>query len=38
MEQILELFSNASNITWQMAVMWIVGGIMIYLGIVKKME
>lgn len=38
MEQILELFSNASNIIWQMAVMWIVGGIMIYLGIVKKME
>lgn len=34
----MELFSNAGNITWQMAVMWIIGGILIYLGIVKKME
>jgi oxaloacetate decarboxylase beta subunit len=38
MEQILNLFSNAANITWQMAVMWAIGGIMIYLGIKKGME
>lgn len=38
MQQILELFSNVTNITWQMAVMWAIGGVMIYLGIVKKME
>ncbi len=38
MEQILSLFANAGNITWQMAVMWLIGGIMIYLGIVKEME
>ena len=34
----LGLFSNLGNITWQMLVMWAVGGILIYLGIVKKME
>lgn len=38
MQQILDLFSNVTNITWQMAVMWAIGGVMIYLGIVKKME
>ena len=38
MEQILNLFANAGNITWQMAVMWLIGGVMIYLGIVKEME
>lgn len=38
MDQLLNLFSNASNITWQMAVMWVIGGIMIYLGIKKDME
>lgn len=38
MQQILDLFSNAGNITWQMLVMWAVGGLLIYLGIAKKME
>ena len=32
------LFSNFGNLTWQMVVMWIIGGLLIYLGIVKKME
>ena len=26
------LFENVTNITWQMAVMWIIGAILIYLG------
>ncbi len=38
MEQILSLYSNIGNTTWQMIVMWIIGGILIYLGIAKKME
>ena len=38
MEQILSLFANAGNITWQMAVMWLIGGILIFLAIYKKME
>ncbi len=37
-EQILSLYSNIGNTTWQMIVMWIIGGILIYLGIAKKME
>ena len=32
------LFSNLGNTTWQMLVMWVVGGLLISLGIVKKME
>lgn len=32
------LFGNFTNITWQMAVMWIVGGVLIYLAINKNME
>ncbi|WP_294569776.1 sodium ion-translocating decarboxylase subunit beta [uncultured Subdoligranulum sp.] len=32
------LFANFGNLTWQMVVMWIIGGLLIYLGIVKKME
>ena len=32
------LFSNLGNTTWQMLVMWVVGGLLIYLGIAKKME
>ena len=32
------LLSNLGNTTWQMLVMWVVGGLLIYLGIVKKME
>ena len=33
-----ELFSNLSNITWQAAVMWVIGGLLIYLAIKKEME
>ncbi len=32
------LFANFGNLTWQMVVMWAIGGLLIYLGIVKKME
>ena len=32
------LFSNFGNLTWQMVVMWVNGGLLIYLAIVKKME
>lgn len=32
------LFGNFTNITWQMVVMWIVGGVLIYLAIAKDME
>lgn len=38
MQQILSLFGNATEITWQMPVMWLIGGILIYLGIARKME
>lgn len=38
MQQLINLFSNVSNITWQMIIMWVIGGVMIYLGIAKKME
>ena len=33
-----ELFSNVQNITWQQGVMWLNGGILIYLAIKKDME
>lgn len=33
-----ELFSNAANIQWQQVVMWIIGGLLIYLAIKKDME
>ena len=33
-----ELFFNVANITWQQAVMWAIGGILIYLAIKKEME
>ena len=33
-----ELFSNGSNVSWQHIVMWIIGGILIYLAIKKEME
>ncbi len=33
-----ELFSNVLNITWQQAVMWVIGAILIYLAIKKDME
>lgn len=38
MHEFLELYGNLGNLTWQMVVMWIIGGVMIYLGIRKKME
>ena len=38
LEQFINLFSNFGNITWQMVVMWVVGGLLIYLAIAKKME
>ena len=37
-ETFTSLFANFGNLTWQMVVMWIIGGLLIYLGIVKKME
>ena len=33
-----ELFANLGNLTWQMVVMWVIGGLLIYLAIAKKME
>ena len=33
----LSLFSNVTNITWQQAVMWVIGAILIYLAIKKDM-
>ena len=38
MDQFLSLYGNLSNLTWQMVVMWIIGGLLIWLGIRKKME
>nr|WP_242622632.1 sodium ion-translocating decarboxylase subunit beta [Lachnoclostridium sp. Marseille-P6806] len=38
MQQLAGLLGNAAETTPQMAVMWIIGGILMYLGIVKKME
>ena len=32
------LFANLGNLTWQMVVMWVIGGLLIYLAIAKKME
>ena len=32
------LFANFGNLTWQMVVMWGIGGLLIYLAIAKKME
>ena len=34
----LDLFGNVLNLQWQQAVMWIIGGILIYLAIKKDME
>ena len=34
----VELFENVLNITWQQAVMWLIGAILIYLAIKKDME
>ena len=33
-----DLFSNVLNITWQQCVMWVIGGLLIYLAIKKDME
>ncbi len=33
-----EVFSNLGNITWQQAVMWLIGAALIYLAIKKEME
>ena len=38
MSQIVNLFANIGNLTWQMVVMWMIGGVLIYLGMEKKME
>ena len=32
------LYENFSNLTWQMVVMWVIGGLLIYLAIKKDME
>ena len=32
------LFANFGNLTWQMVVMWVIGGLLISLAIAKKME
>lgn len=32
------LFANFGNLTWQMVVMWVIGGLLIYLAIKKEME
>ena len=32
------IFENALNLTWQMVVMWVIGGVLIYLAIKKDME
>ena len=33
-----QLFSNISNLNWQQAVMWLIGGILIYLAVKRDME
>lgn len=38
MNFLIELFANVGNVTWQHAVMWCIGGVLIYLAIAKKME
>ena len=32
------LFGNLANLTWQQVVMWVIGGVLIYLAIAKEME
>ena len=32
------LYKNFGNLTWQMVVMWVIGGVLIYLAIKKEME
>jgi oxaloacetate decarboxylase beta subunit len=38
MQFLSEIFGNVTNISWQMVVMWGIGGILITLAIVKNME
>ena len=38
MGALLEVFGNVLNLDWKMVVMWIIGGILIYLAIKKDME
>ncbi len=38
MQQWMDLFGNVTNLTWQMAAMWGIGGILIWLGIKRQME
>ncbi len=37
-QTVQDLFSNIPNLTWQMVVMWLVGGLLIFLAIKKNME
>ena len=34
----MQLFSNFGEIQWQMVVMWLIGGLLIFLAIKKEME
>ena len=38
MDLLKDLFFNLGNINWQMAVMWLIGAVLVYLAIVKDME
>lgn len=38
MDFLNDLFGNVLNFTWQMGVMWVIGGILIFLAIKKDME
>ena len=38
MSEITAIFANLSNIEWQQVVMWIIGGVLIFLAIKKEME
>lgn len=38
LNQFVALFSNITELRWQMIVMWIIGGVLIYLAIKKDME
>ena len=38
MQQFIELFENVTHLTWQQAVMWMIGGLLIFLAIKKEME
>ena len=38
LNDVLSVFGNVTNLTWQMVVMWVIGGVLIYLAIKKDME